>query len=174
MKSQKKMKSQKNWHFKIFDFSLTFPKIFFELLLFSNSSEFFYLPHSFSSGSRVPRIPLRSLRIPLGVLVLHCGVRLRIPPVRRVIPEFRWLWNLSSGARPYIVFFAVPGEPGVTARGPEVSLWSFCESLAFFCSLGSPTRITHTSLTAQLGLCAEKKIVSPPPARSLPAPTPHR
>ena len=60
-----------------------------ELLLFSNSSEFFCLPHSFSSGSRVPRIPLRSLRIPLGVLVLHCGVRLRIPPVRRVIPEFR-------------------------------------------------------------------------------------
>ena len=70
-----------------------------EFILFSNSSEFFCLPHSFSSGSRVPRIPLRSLRIPLLVLLLHCGVRLRIPPVRRVIPEFHDFQNVRSGAR---------------------------------------------------------------------------
>ena len=45
-----------------------------------------------------------------------------------------------------------------TVAGPEVPLWSSCEPLAFFYSLGAPTRITHTSLAAQSGLCAEKII----------------
>ena len=75
---------------------------------------------------------------------------------------------LKRGIRcsPRIVTFCGAGRARCHRPALEVSLWSFCESLAFLCSLGTPTRITHTSLTAQLGLCAEKKSSPlPPPGR---------
>ena len=52
------------------------PKIFIELIMFWNSSEFFPIPHSFSSGSRIPQVPSLSLCVLLGVFCLLYEIHL--------------------------------------------------------------------------------------------------
>mgnify|MGYP003715916313 CR=1 FL=1 len=70
----------------------------FEDILFWYSSEFFPIPNSFSSGSRIPRLPLLSLCILLCVPCLHSAVPLPTPSVCRAIPKFRDFRNVPSGA----------------------------------------------------------------------------
>ena len=95
--------------------------IVFEFILFSDSSEFFPVPYSFSSGSRVPRIPLRSLCVLLGVLPLRRGGRLRTPPACRVIWIFRWKAKVESTGRPgtCLQLFGI----SKFLCGPFVNLW---------------------------------------------------
>ena len=71
---------------------------FLESILFWYSSEFFRIPNSFSSGSRIPRLPLLSLCILLCVPCLHSTVPLPTPSVCRAIPKCRDFRNLESGA----------------------------------------------------------------------------
>ena len=126
----------------------------------SSDAECLLCPRNYGSPAR-PRWPvsssaLRSSSPDSSCASSNSGISMILKPVIECSPRF-WVFRGAGRARCH--------RPGL-----EVSLWSFCESLAFLCSLGGPTRITHTSLTTQLSLCAEKKIASPPPARSLPAP----
>ena len=94
--------------------------------------------------------PLRSSSPDSSCASSNSGISMILKPVIHCSPRF--------------ITFCGAGRARCHRPGPEVSLWSFCESLAFLCSLGSPTRKTHTSLTAQLGLCAEKnRLLSPRP-----------